>query len=436
MSLVTSIEPPVTCSGLAYSGVITRWPVRVRSTASSDLKSLAIPKSSSVGSPVVVNACSGTPRSPVSPEGSGLTGKGATANCAEYIAAGGYCTAYVNRAIGTSQRGDAIEWPVNRNTCKNRVALLFTSNHVAVVERCTEDTIHYSDMNGGSTWVNQACEVTDAFGEVAHRSIRRDSPKIRGFLDPGDSTDDPTLDSLEPGSVQALTKTFIRIRGRNIASGARIWVNGFEIGDVVRHSSEIVEFSVEMGGTPPYIARVFLQNPDGTSASGALDVRDKSQTPPAPVPSPTPSPVPAPVPPPTPAPPPPPAPLPPTPAPAPLPVPSPPPPWPVPPPAPAPPVPAPAAPPPAPTPLRITRIDPGVVPYDTATWLTVQGEGIQAGFSVRVNGFDIAPAGLQLISSREVRVSVRMGGAAPYVATLVLRNPDGQTTTGTFEVRR
>ena len=89
--------------------------------------------------------------------------------------------------------------------------------------------------------------------------------------------------------------------------------------------------------------------------------------------------------------------------------------------------------------LRINSISPTQVRVNTPTVLTVST--INARFPIRAfvttssGTFEIAQAGIWVDSSNQVRVQVTMGGSSlPYTATLRLRNPDGQSATGTFQV--
>jgi hypothetical protein len=70
--------------------------------------------------------------------------------------------------------------------------------------------------------------------------------------------------------------------------------------------------------------------------------------------------------------------------------------------------------------------------------LTVNGSNFQSGFSATVitpsGTFPIASTGLNFINSTQVQVQVTMGGTPPYTATLRITNPDGQLTTGSFQV--
>jgi PKD repeat protein len=82
----------------------------------------------------------------------------------------------------------------------------------------------------------------------------------------------------------------------------------------------------------------------------------------------------------------------------------------------------------------ITSVSPLSVPINQPRILTVQGQNFRQNFTARVQGFDIAQAGLTFVSSNEVLVQVTMGGTPPYQASLVLTNPDGQTATSSFNV--
>jgi hypothetical protein len=84
--------------------------------------------------------------------------------------------------------------------------------------------------------------------------------------------------------------------------------------------------------------------------------------------------------------------------------------------------------------VRIHSISPQIVPLDEPIWLTVRGTGFAQGLTVKVNGFDIAPVGVEYRSSEEILVSVRMGGTPPYTARLVVTNSDRSAAEGTFHV--
>src|SRR5947209_8638884 len=89
-------------------------------------------------------------------------------------------------------------------------------------------------------------------------------------------------------------------------------------------------------------------------------------------------------------------------------------------------------------PPTINSINPSNVVVNQVTVLTVNGSNFQSGFGATVTTslgtFSIASAGLTFINSGQVLVQVTMGGTPPLSATLKITNPDGQSTTGNFQV--
>jgi hypothetical protein len=81
----------------------------------------------------------------------------------------------------------------------------------------------------------------------------------------------------------------------------------------------------------------------------------------------------------------------------------------------------------------VSLITPNPVTTTQATWITVNGTGFQSNFSATVAGYHIAAAGLQFISSTQVKVNVSMG-AGSYSATVVITNPDGGSAGDSFQV--
>jgi len=90
---------------------------------------------------------------------------------------------------------------------------------------------------------------------------------------------------------------------------------------------------------------------------------------------------------------------------------------------------------PAPT---ITRITPSSVIVNELTTLTVTGNNFHSNFKAQVitslGTFDIVQAGLNPVSSTQVKVQVVMGGTSPYNATLKIINSDQQSATHPFQV--
>ena len=85
-------------------------------------------------------------------------------------------------------------------------------------------------------------------------------------------------------------------------------------------------------------------------------------------------------------------------------------------------------------PPAINSISPSQIPANQQRILTVNGSNFRPDFRARVQGVEIAPAGLVYISNSEVRVKVTMGGTPPYQVPLILTNLDGQMATGNFSV--
>ena len=80
----------------------------------------------------------------------------------------------------------------------------------------------------------------------------------------------------------------------------------------------------------------------------------------------------------------------------------------------------------------INSISPSQIPANQTRTLTVYGSNFQPGLSV--HSTSIVPPKLTYISSSEVQVQVTMGGNPPYLTSLALNNPDGQTAAKIFSV--
>lgn len=92
------------------------------------------------------------------------------------------------------------------------------------------------------------------------------------------------------------------------------------------------------------------------------------------------------------------------------------------------------------SPPRIDSINPNEVTLNEGGWLTVRGANFQNGMKAQVwtpegGPWVIAPAGINVSSSNEVRVFVKMGGNISYRATLELINPNRQATRSDFLVK-
>ena len=95
-------------------------------------------------------------------------------DCSQYLGRG-YCTDYIFDQTGQRQSGDAKNWAGDHNLSllkKGDVAIFDfgTYGHVALVETVNRDSagtpvsVDLSEWNYGSTYVNEACAVTNAFG--------------------------------------------------------------------------------------------------------------------------------------------------------------------------------------------------------------------------------------------------------------------------------
>lgn len=101
-------------------------------------------------------------------------------DCACWIKAGGYCTAYIKLKTGKSQSGDANKWKSNIKSSdvkKGDVAIFKSKTHVAYVESVNKDkkgkptSVKVSEYNYGPKWVDESCLVTDKFGIVSTRTV-------------------------------------------------------------------------------------------------------------------------------------------------------------------------------------------------------------------------------------------------------------------------